>query len=118
MKRPHVDSDALLYDLLSIAERSPDEAFVLRIQKLALAEQRLRAAGQAALRRFVIQVAGSASIAAAFLLIRMMAVTDSSGAALFSGSAAAGFTLLLVWLCADAEEFLPLGSGLARKRGV
>jgi hypothetical protein len=115
MRRAEPDKDALLHDLLSIAERPPDDAFVLRVQRLALVEQRLRATEQAALRRFLVEVASSVSVAAAFLLIRSMA-TVASGGATSSGSLAAGLTLLWVWLCVDSEEFLPLGSGLDRVR--
>lgn len=115
MRKGEPDTDALLHDLLSIAERSPDEAFVLRVQRLALAEQKLRVSRRAAIFDFAVQTAGLIAITAAFLLIRVTATVVSDGP-MFSGSAAASLMLLLIWLCVDAGEFRPFGSGAAEKR--
>lgn len=101
-------ADVMLQDLLAAPSREPDEAFVLRIERLALAEQRLQSARQAALRRFAGEMAALASLAAAFLLIRGLAASDSGGAMLSSAPAIGVLMLLFVWLCVDTRtEFLP-----------
>ena len=117
MRRLEADSDALLHDLLSIAERPPDEAFVVRVQKLAVAEQTLRAARRAALLHFAVEAAGLIAITVSFLLIRSTARVGSDGL-IFSGSAAAGLMLLLVWLCVDDGNSLALWSGPPGKRSA
>jgi len=113
MTRADAGTDALLQDLLSIAERPADEAFVLRLQRLALAEQKLRLSRRAALFHFAVETAGLIAITAAYLLVRGTA-TIGSDSAVFSGSAAASL-ILLVWLCVDAGEFRPFGSGPAER---
>jgi hypothetical protein len=101
-------ADVLLHDLLAAPERKPDEAFVLRIERLVLAERRLASARRAALRRFGVEMAALASLAAAFLLIRDLAASDSGRAIPSSAPAVGALMLLFVWLCvATRAEFLP-----------
>jgi hypothetical protein len=103
-------ADAILHELLAAPRRKPDEAFVLRIERLALAERRLRSARRAAFRRFGVELAALASVAAAFLSIGRPAASDSGGAVLSSAPAVAALMLLFVWLCVAARtEILPRG---------
>jgi hypothetical protein len=101
-------TDVMLQNLLAVPPREPDESFVLRIERLARAERQLQSARQAALRRFAGEMAALASLAAAFLLIRGLAASDSGGAMLSSAPAIGVLMLLFVWLCAETRaEFLP-----------
>jgi len=101
-------ADAMLHELLAAPERGPDEAFVLRMERLALAEQRLQSARRTALRRFAVEIGALGSLAAAVLLIRPLAAADSGGAILASAPALGVLMLMFVWLCtATRAEFLP-----------
>ncbi|HEY1606915.1 MAG TPA: hypothetical protein VGF77_15110 [Allosphingosinicella sp.] len=108
--RDEARTDAILHELLAAPRRKPDEAFVLRIERLALAERLLRSARRAALRRFGVELAALASLAAAFLSIRRLAASDSGDAILSSAPAIGALMLLFVWLCvATRTEILPRG---------
>src|SRR3954469_1720256 len=97
-------TDAMLTALLATPERAPDEAFVLRIRRLAEAEQRLRVARRAAWSRFAAEMAAAASLIFAFLLVEHLAPADSPDLVAPVGAAAAGMMLLLLWV---AVSFRP-----------
>jgi hypothetical protein len=93
------DPDRLLRSLLATPERAPDEAFALRLQRLATAEQRLSAARRVAWTRFAAEMLATAALIIAFLLLSRLGPLADSGAIipLFS-PAAAGLLLLALWV--------------------
>jgi hypothetical protein len=93
------DPDRLLRSLLAAPERAPDEAFALRLQRLVMAEQRLRAARRVAWTRFAVEMLATAALIVAFLLLSRLGPLADSGALipLFS-PAAAGLLLLVLWV--------------------
>ncbi|MEA3001135.1 MAG: hypothetical protein QOK17_2968 [Sphingomonadales bacterium] len=93
------DPDRLLRSLLATPDRAPDEAFVLRLQRLATAEQRLRAARQAAWTRFAAEMLATAALIVAFLLLsRLGPLADSGSIIPLFSPAAAGLLLLALWV--------------------
>ena len=91
-------ADAMLTALLATPERAPDEAFALRIGRLAEVEQRLRIARRAAWSRFAAEMAAAASLLLAFLLVEHLAPAESADLVAPFGAAAAGMMLLLLWV--------------------
>jgi hypothetical protein len=92
------ETDLLLKSLLAAPERAPDEDFALRMQRLVLVEEALRAARRAAWTRFATEmVATAALIVAFFLLSRLTPPGPDSTIPLF-GPAAAGLLLLALWV--------------------
>lgn len=92
------DPDLLLKSLLAAPERAPDEGFALRIERLVLVEDRLRAARRAAWARFGAEMLATASLLVAyFLLTRLTPVSPDSVIPLYS-PAAAGLLLLALWV--------------------
>ena len=63
------DPDLLLKSLLAAPERAPDESFALRIERLVLIEERLRAARRAAWARFGAEMLATASLLVAYFLL-------------------------------------------------
>ncbi len=63
------DLDARLHALLSPPDEFPDEIFISRMRRAVLADEQLRAARRRSWRRFAVELAGSAAILAAFLLL-------------------------------------------------
>jgi hypothetical protein len=90
--------DLLLKSLLATPERAPDEGFALRIERLVLFEERMRAARRVAWTRFAMEmVATAALLVAYFLLTRLTPVSPDSVIPLYS-PAAAGLLLLALWV--------------------
>ncbi len=61
--------DEKIAALFAGTERAPDEAFVARIERAVLAEQRMAAARRALWRRFAVESVASGAIIAAFYLL-------------------------------------------------
>jgi hypothetical protein len=94
-------TDERLAALFAAPDPAPDEAFVGRIERAVLAEQRMAAARRALWRRFAIETAGSIAVAAAFLLLgRLGPFVVDVGRGPFSPAVAAGLVLLL-WLAVE-----------------
>ena len=90
--------DERLTALFAEPEAAPDEAFVGRIQRAVLAEQRMAAARKALWLRFGIEAAGSVAVAIAFVLLgRLGPFTLELGKGPSGPGLAAGLVLLL-WL--------------------
>jgi len=103
------DSDLLLKSLLATPERAPDEGFALRIERLVLFEERLRAARRVAWTRFAVEMVATASLLVAyFLLTRLTPVSPDSVIPLYS-PAAAGLLLLALWVGVSVRA----GTGLS-----
>lgn len=86
--------DARLGALLRGDERAPDAVFISRIERALAAERRMEAQRRSAWRRFGVEAAGSAAVAAAFWLT---ARTSPSELAASSALPAAGL-LLVLWM--------------------
>ena len=83
--------------LLRGPERSPDEAFAQRVERRLAAELRLEAARQASWRRFGAEVAGSAGMLAAFVLLYRLAPQVPLDAVSPVSPAVAAALLLALW---------------------
>ena len=92
------ESDAMLARLLAAHERGPDEAFARRVERLVLAEQRLRAARRAAWHRFGAEMAAAAALVLAFLLIGRLGRLDSQDIVPPFSPVAIGMLLLVFWI--------------------
>jgi len=93
--------DERLAALFATAQALPDEAFVGRVERAVLAEQRMAAVRKALWRRFGIEAAGSIAVAAAFVLLgRLGPFTLELGEGPFSPAVAAGLALVL-WLAVE-----------------
>ncbi|MBV8687385.1 MAG: hypothetical protein JOZ90_13060 [Alphaproteobacteria bacterium] len=91
--------DLELAALLRSPERAPDEAFARRLERLVVAEARLRAARRAAWHRFTMEMVAAAALLLAFaLLTRSAPPPDSAGTIPLFGPAAAGLLLLALWI--------------------
>jgi hypothetical protein len=99
------DTDLLLKSLLAAPERAPDEDFALRLQRLVLVEDRLRAARRAAWTRFAVEMVASAALLVAFLLLSRLAPLgpDSGNFIPLLGPAAAGLVLLALWVAVSVR---------------
>ena len=90
-------TDARLAALLAVAEAEPDEAFVARVQRAVLAEQRMAAARSIAWRRFAVEALASAAVATAFVLLgRLAPLTFEFGQGPLSPAAIAAL-VLAIW---------------------
>lgn len=92
------DLDALLRSELLGPERAPDEAFVSKVQLAVLAEERMAARRQAAWRRFGAEAAGSAAVAAAFVLMGRLSPTSGEVDLLAFAPATGAALILSFWL--------------------
>jgi len=87
--------------LFAAPSRPADEAFVLRVERALIAEQRIRAARQAGWRRFATEASASGAVVAAFLLLaRLAPVAAEAGVAPLSPALAA-ILLLACWLAVE-----------------
>jgi len=66
-------ADARLSALFAVPQGAPDEAFIDRIQRAVLIEERLASARRTAWRRFAVEAAASAAVAATFVLLGRLA---------------------------------------------
>jgi hypothetical protein len=88
--------DARLSALLAPPEEFPDEVFTARVRRAILAEDRLEAARRASWRRFGGELAGTAAIVLAFLLLARI----SGGGATGLGPGLAAFVMIGFWTVA------------------
>ena len=100
--------DARLGALFAAPDRTPDEAFVARIERAVLAEKRLAAARAAAWRRFRGEAAGSLAVVAAVTLLWRLAPVGLCMVRLAIGPAAAAVLVLFLWF---AVELRPAATG-------
>ena len=98
--------DTRLATLLAAPERAPDEAFVARMHRAVLVEQRIAASRRAAWRRFRYEAAASAAVAAAFVLIGRLAPLEVALGHGPLSPAAIGALVLALWF---AVELRPAG---------
>lgn len=100
--------DELLRTELLGPESAPDEAFVARVQMGIVAEERMAKRRAAAWRRFSAEAAGSASVAAAFVLMGRLGPASGDVDILTFAPATAAALLLGVWLSVGMR---PAGRG-------
>ena len=86
--------DARLGALLRGDERAPDEIFISRMERALAAERRMEAQRRSAWRRFGVEAAGSAAVAAAFWLTGRISPSELATP---SALPAAGL-LLILWM--------------------
>jgi Na+-transporting NADH:ubiquinone oxidoreductase subunit NqrB len=90
--------DARLGALLRGADRAPDEAFLMRVERVLAAERQMEVHRRAAWRRFAGEAVASAAVAAAFILLgRSAPAAGELDLAIASPLPAAGL-LLILWL--------------------
>lgn len=65
--------DIALSNLFAAPDAAPDDAFATRVARAIVAEQRIAAVRRASWRRFSLEVAASAAVAAAFVLLGRLA---------------------------------------------
>jgi predicted nucleic acid-binding Zn ribbon protein len=102
------DFDLRLRALLRSPERRPDEGFARRMQRLVLAEERMRAARRAAWRRFAIEMIAAAALILVFVVLAKAGPAPDSGRIVpLFGPASAGLLLLALWVIVSCRP----GSG-------
>ena len=92
-----MNDDDKIAALFAAPERAPDEAFVARIARAVLAEQRMKGARAAAWRRFAVECAASGAIVIAFDLLWRLAPPTLPLDQLPVGPAAAAILVLGLW---------------------
>lgn len=90
--------DARLSVLLAPPDEFPDEIFTARVRRAILAEAHLAAARRAGWRRFGADLAGTAAVVAAFLL--MSRLGGGGDGSLGLGAPLAAFVMLGFWTLA------------------
>jgi hypothetical protein len=90
--------DAELAALFAAPDAAPDEAFVARIGRAVLAEQRMAAARRALWRRFGAETLGSVAVIGVFYLLWRTIPADIEIGQLTAAPAAAASLALLLWL--------------------
>jgi hypothetical protein len=103
-----MNDDEKIAALFYAPERAPDEAFVARVERAVLAEQRMGAARAAAWRRFGVECAASAAIISAFYLLWRLAPAELPLNQLPVGPAAAAILVMGLWF---AVELRPSATG-------
>ena len=102
------DIDAKLAELLASPASPPDEAFVARVNRAVIAEERIIASQAAIWRRFAAEALGSAAIVTAFYLLWRVAPGDIGVDQLSLAPVAAAGMVLLLWL---GTAFKPAAAG-------
>lgn len=92
------ETDRTIEALFRDADRAPDDAFVERIHRAVLIEQRIAAARAAAWRRFGSEAAAGAAVVLAFVLLGRIVPAGGSVDLLSAGPAMAAGLLILSWL--------------------
>jgi hypothetical protein len=88
------ETDAKLQALLAPPDEFPDEIFTARVRRQVLAEAQLYEIRRRSLRRFAVELAGTAAAVAVFVLLgRTGAASDTVG----FGPALAGLALIAFW---------------------
>lgn len=90
--------------LFAAPERAPDEAFVARVGRALLAEQRMAAARRALWRRFGIEAVASAAVIAAFYWLWRLSPALTLDQMPIAPSAAA-ILVLFLWFAAELRPF-------------
>jgi hypothetical protein len=99
--------DEKIAALFAAPDRAPDEAFVARVARAVLAEQRMAGARKALWRRFAIESVASAAVIAAFTMLWRLSpelVLDEMPIA----PSAAAILLLFLWF---GVELRPAATG-------
>ena len=86
--------DARLHALLAPPDEFPDDSFAGRVRWRILAEAQLEQARRRALRRFAMELAGTAAAVAVFLLLGR---TEPASSVVGFGPALAGLVLIGFW---------------------
>lgn len=100
--------DASLAALLALPEAAPDEAFVARVERAVLAEQRMAAVRRRAWRRFAVEALSSAAVVTAFYLVWRLAPAGIAVGELTLAPAMAAILVLGLWF---AVELRPAATG-------
>lgn len=93
--------------LLRGTERSPDDAFVARVERAVVAERRMEAQRSAAWRRFASEAFATMAVASAFVLIGRMGPAPDELEPLASSPIVAAGLLLVLWM---VTAFRPHGA--------
>ena len=99
--------DERIAAFFAVPERAPDEAFVARIERAMLAEQRMAAARSGLWRRFAVESVASGAIIAAFYLLWRLSPELTLDQMPMAPTAAA-ILLLFLWF---GIELRPAGAG-------
>jgi hypothetical protein len=78
-----------------------DEAFVLRVERALIAEQRMEAVRRSAWKRFAVEAAGSGAVVAAFILLGRLAPAASGAGVDLVSPAMAAVLLLACWFAVE-----------------
>jgi len=89
-------AEARLRDLLAPPDEFPDDHFIARVRRAILADEALRAARRRAWRRFAVELAGTAAVGVAFVVMGS-GDAGAAGESFNLGPAVAGFALLGLW---------------------
>ena len=92
------DLDANLAALFATPPTTPDEAFVSRVDRAVMAEEKMIAAQAAMWRRFAVELAGGLAVLAAFYLLWKIAPAGMSPDLVSNAPALAAGMVLLLWL--------------------
>ena len=92
------DVDTKLAALFATPPTPPDEAFIARVDRAVLAEEKMIAAQAAMWRRFAAELAGATAVVAAFYLLWTIAPDGMAMEAGTSGPALAAGMVILSWL--------------------
>ena len=106
------DTDLRLEALLKTPPREADESFVGDVRRAVLVEARLAAARRAAWTRFAMEMAAAAAALAAFWLLARLGPADSDRFVPLFSPAAAGLTLLGLWVLVSTRPSGKATSGL------
>jgi hypothetical protein len=90
--------DAYLRDLLGAPDPAPDEAFVARVERAVIAEQKMAAARRTSWQRFAVETCGSLAVIGAFFVLGRMAPGDMEIGRLSVAPMMAAGSLLVLWL--------------------
>ena len=93
--------DARLAAMLTAPEQAPDEAFVARMHRAVMVEQRIAASRRAVWRRFRYEAAASAAVAASFVLIGRLAPLEVALGQGPLSPAAIGALVLALWFAVE-----------------
>ena len=100
--------DAKLAELLAFPAAQPDEAFVARVDRAVIAEEKIIASQAAIWRRFAAEALGSAAIVAAFYLLWRAAPGDIAVEQLTLAPVLAASMVLFLWF---GVELKPAATG-------
>lgn len=99
-----MNEDERIAALFAAPERAPDEAFVARLERAVLAEQRMAAVRKALWRRFGIESVASAAMIAAFYMLWRLSPELALDQMPVAPSAAA-ILVLFLWFGVELRQF-------------